>query len=91
MAMMRIKDNIEAEKPVRGTVVATLNEEEAAAYREIAITYEAVRMTHISLTLAREIAEKRADWWEMICIKYGLPHTWPLVADHVEKVVYVAE
>ena len=91
MAMMRIKDNIEAEKPVRGTVVATLTDEEAAAYREIAISYEAARMTHITLTLAREIAEKKAEWWETICIKYGLPHTWPLVADYVENVVYVAE
>lgn len=91
MAMMQIKDNIEAQKPARGTVVATLTEDEAAAYRDIAITYEAVRMTHITLTLAKELAEKKADWWELVCIKYGLPHTWPLVADYVEKVIYIGE
>ena len=89
MAMMRIKDNVEAEKPVRGTVVATLDETEATALREIVILYEAARMSHITLTLARELAEKKADWWETICIKYGLPHTWPLGADYVEKVVYI--
>ena len=89
MAMMRIKDNVEAEKPVRGTVVATLDETEATALREIVILYEAARMSHITLTLARELAEKKADWWETICIKYGLPHTCPLGADYVEKVVYI--
>ena len=89
MAMMRIKDNVQAEKPVRGTVVATLDETEATALREIVILYEAARMSHITLTLARELAEKKADWWETICIKYGLPHTWPLGADYVEKVVYI--
>ena len=30
MAMMRIRDNVEAEKPARGTVVATLDDIEAA-------------------------------------------------------------
>ncbi|MGI6611083.1 MAG: hypothetical protein ACOX4G_11305 [Limnochordia bacterium] len=89
MAMMRIRDNVEAEKPVRGTVVATLDDIEAAALREIAILYEAVRMSHITLTLAKELAEKKADWWETVCVKYGLPHTWPLGADYVEKVVYI--
>lgn len=91
MAMMQIKDNVEAEKPARGTVVATLTDEEAQAFREICILYEAARMTHITLNLAKELAEKKADWWETICLKYGLPHTWPLMADYVEKVVYVAE
>ena len=91
MAMMKIQDNVEAEKPVRGTVVATLSQEEADAFREIVVLYDAVRMTHITLTLAREIAEKKADWWETVCIKYGLPHTWPLAADYVEKVVYINE
>ena len=91
MAMMKVKDNVEAEKPARGTVIATLTDEEATALREIVILYDAIRMTHITLTLAREIAEKKADWWEVICIKYGLPHTWPLAADYVEKVVYIGD
>jgi hypothetical protein len=91
MAMMKVKDNVDADRPVRGTVVAELTQEEADAFREIMIMYESVRMTHITLTLARELAEKKADWWETICIKYGLPHTWPLAADYVEKVVYIGE
>lgn len=91
VGMMRIRDNVEAAKPAPGTVVATLSDEEASAFREIAIMYEAARMTHITLTLAKELAEKKADWWETICIKYGLPHTWPMAADYVEKVVYIDE
>ncbi len=91
MAMMRVKDNVDADRPVRGTVVATLTEEEALAFREVMLMYESVRMTHITLPLARELTEKKADWWEIICIKYGLPHTWPLAADYVEKVVYIGE
>lgn len=91
MGMMRIRDNVEAAKPAEGTVVATLNDEESAAYREIAIMYEAARLSHITLTLAKELAEKKAAWWETICIKYGLPHTWPLAADYVEQVVYIQE
>lgn len=91
MAMMRVKDNVDADRPVRGTVVVTITDEEAAAFREIIIMYESVCMTHITLTLARELAEKKHDWWENICIKYGLPHTWPLVADYVEKVIYIGE
>ncbi|NLN18332.1 MAG: hypothetical protein GX162_03515 [Firmicutes bacterium] len=89
MAMMRIRDNVEAEKPARGTVVATLDDIEAAELREIVILYEAVRMSHITLTLAKELAERKANWWETVCVKYGLPHTWPLAADYVEKVVYI--
>lgn len=88
---MRIQDNVEASKPAEGTVVATLSEEEAAVYREIAIMYEAARLSHVTLTLAKELAEKKADWWETICIKYGLPHTWPLAADYVERVVYIQD
>ena len=91
VGMMRIRDNVEASKPAEGTVVATLTDEEAAAFREIALMYEAARLSHITLTLAKELAEKKADWWETICIKYGLPHTWPLRADYVEKVVYIGE
>jgi len=91
MGMMRIRDNVEAAKPAGGTVVATLTDEEAAAFREIAIMYEAARLSHITLTLAKELAEKKASWWETITIKYGLPHTWPLAADYVEKVVYIQE
>ena len=53
--------------------------------------YEAAGLSHITLTLAKELAEKKAHWWGAICIKYGLPHTWPLRADYVEKVVYVRE
>lgn len=91
VSMMRIRDNVEAAKPAEGTVVATLNDEEAAAFREISIMYEAARLSHVTLTLAKELAEKKADWWETICIKYGLPHTWPLAADYVEKVVYIQD
>lgn len=91
MAILQVKDNVEAEKPVRGTVIATINDEEAATLREIVILYDAIRMTHITLTLAKEIAEKKANWWETICVKYGLPHTWPLSADYVEKVIFVGE
>jgi len=91
MGMMQIRDNVEASKPAPGTVVATLTDEEAQAFREISIMYEAARLSHITLTLAKELAEKKADWWETICIKYGLPHTWPLSADYVEKVVYIGE
>ena len=89
--MMQIRDNVEVGKPAPGTVVATLSDEEAQLYREISIIYEAARLSHITLTLAKEIAEKKAHWWETICVKYGLPHTWPLSADYVEKVVYVTE
>lgn len=91
MGMMQIRDNVEVGKPAPGTVVATLSDEEAQLYREISILYEAARLSHITLTLAKEIAEKKAHWWETICVKYGLPHTWPLSADYVEKVVYVTE
>ncbi len=91
MAIMQVKDNIEAEKPARGTVIATITDDEATALRDIIILYDAIRMTHITLTLAKEIAEKKADWWETICVKYGLPHTWPLAADYVEKIVYIGE
>ncbi|HHW10436.1 MAG TPA: hypothetical protein GXX29_10715 [Firmicutes bacterium] len=91
MAIMQVKDNVEAEKPTRGTVVATITDEEAASLREIVILYDAIRMTHITLTLAKELAEKKATWWETICVKYGLPHTWPLAADYVEKVIYIGE
>lgn len=91
MSMMQIRDNVEASKPAPGTVIATLSEEEAEAFREISIMYEAACMTHISLTLAKELATKKADWWETICVKYGLPHTWPLAADYVEKVIYIDE
>ena len=72
-------------------VVATLTDEEAQIFREISIMYEAARLSHITLTLAKELAEKKARWWETICVKYGLPHTWPLSADYVEKVVYISE
>lgn len=91
MGMMRIRDNVEAAKPAEGTVVATLTDEEAAEFREISIMYEAARLSHITLTLAKELAERKANWWETICIKYGLPHTWPLAADYVEKVVYIQD
>lgn len=91
MGMMQIRDNVEVGKPAPGTVVATLSDEEAQLYREISILYEAARLSHITLTLAKEIAEKKAHWWETVCVKYGLPHTWPLSADYVEKVVYVTE
>lgn len=91
MAMMQIRDNVEEAKPEVGTVVATLTDEEAAEFREIALMYEAARLAHITLTLAREMAERKASWWETICIKYGLPHTWPLSADYVEKVVFIKE
>lgn len=91
MGMMQIRDNVEAAKPAAGTVVATLTDEEATEFREIALMYEAARLSHITLTLAKEMAGKKADWWETICIKYGLPHTWPLAADYVEKVVYIGD